>query len=125
MAISESELITPMFTNIATLWSNRLVGLFIDWRVFIILIEIKLIIGLRILSFEIKESMTELKQIAGIKRIHSLLGLISLDVSSQGLKDTEEENFAKDMPPVLVILIRWIIILVGLNTIALLQRNRA
>lgn len=117
--------IMPMFTNTVTSWNNRLVDLFIDWRVFIILIEIKLIIDLKILSFEIKKIMTELKQIFAIKRIQDLLDQISLGVSSQELKDTEKESFANAIFHVDSTQPKWTITFWTLKAMTLLIIHRA
>ena len=105
----------PMFMNTATSWSSRLAGIFTAWSMFIILTEIKLITGLKILNSEIKEYTIKLKQFAVGKIIQVPLGLTNRDVLSQELKDMGEGGFVKDMPLALIILIKWTRILCGTN----------
>jgi len=93
-----------------------LVDLFIDRKVFIILIELNPIIDVKILNSEIRENMIALSRIADGKKIQILLRILTNpDALNQELKDMEGENFVKDMPPALIILIKWTMILVGRN----------
>jgi len=104
-----------MFTSTDTLWSNRLADLFTDWSMFIIAMKIKLITGQKILNFEIKESMIGLEQFVAGKITQVPLGLIKPNVLNQELPDMQKGNFAKDMPPALITLIRWTMIFAGTN----------
>jgi len=111
----EFESTTPMFMNTATLWSNRLADLFTDWSMFIIVTKIKLTTGLKILNFEIKESMIGLEQFDAGKIIQVPLDLTNPNALNQGMRDGQEGNLVKDMLPALIILINWTMIFVGTN----------
>jgi len=91
---------------------------------FIILIEIKLIIGLKILKFEIKENMIDLKQIIDGKIILVLLGQISLGVSRQELKGMEKESFANATFHIDSILHKWTITFLTLKAMTLFKIYR-
>jgi len=114
----------PMFTNTVILWSNRLKDHSIALNMFITLIETRLIIDLKILKFEIKENMIGLKQIIDGKIILVLLDQINLGVSSQELKDTEEESFASAIFHVGSTQPKWTITFCGLNIMTLLRIYR-
>lgn len=102
--------------NTATLWSNRLAGLFIDRKAFIILIELNPIIDVKILNSEIRENMIALSRIADGKKTQVLLRIMTNpDALNQGMRYGQEGNLVKDMPPALIILIEWTMIFVGTN----------
>jgi hypothetical protein len=97
MDISELGSIILTFMSIVMSCNNLLADLFIDWKLFIILIETGLIIDLKTSRFKTRENMIALRQIFDTKRIQALLSLINPDVLSQELEGVEEESFVSFM----------------------------